>query len=173
MKAVVVERPHQVAYRDVETPVVGPGDVLVESRAAGLCRTDVEMMTGVFTDPHWVRFPVIPGHEWSGVVVEVGRDVGSVRPGDRVVCEGMIPCYACRRCKSGETHWCEPRSSSWRGNSARAMLPWRTAMVCRSKESWTSSWRRRARRRPLRSQRLSADREAVRCCSGSRARAER
>jgi len=107
MKAVVVERPHEVAYSDLEAPAVGPEDVLVESRAAGLCRTDVEMMTGVFTDPRWVRFPVIPGHEWSGVVVEVGPDVVSVAPGDRVVCEGMIPCYSCPPCKRGETHWCE------------------------------------------------------------------
>ncbi|MBV8219989.1 MAG: alcohol dehydrogenase catalytic domain-containing protein [Solirubrobacterales bacterium] len=107
MKAVVVERPHEVAYRDVEAPAVGPEDVLVESRAAGLCRTDVEMMTGVFTDPHWVRFPVIPGHEWAGVVAEVGRDVDAARPGDRVVCEGMIPCHSCPPCQRGETHWCE------------------------------------------------------------------
>jgi L-iditol 2-dehydrogenase len=107
MKAVVVERPHEVAYRDVEAPSVGPEDVLVESRAAGLCRTDIEMITGAFTDPHWVRFPVIPGHEWAGVVVEAGRDVDSVAPGDRVVCEGMIPCHACRPCQRGETHWCE------------------------------------------------------------------
>ncbi|MBV9414709.1 MAG: zinc-binding dehydrogenase, partial [Solirubrobacterales bacterium] len=45
--------------------------------------------------------------EWSGVVVETGRDVGTVAPGDRVVCEGMIPCYSCPPCKRGETHWCE------------------------------------------------------------------
>src|SRR5256885_1148122 len=107
MKAVVVERPHEVAYRDVEAPTVGPGDVLVQSRAAGLCRTDVEMMAGVFTDPHWVRFPLIPGHEWAGIVVEVGADVDSVHPGDRVVCEGMVSCYVCPRCKRGQTHWCE------------------------------------------------------------------
>jgi L-iditol 2-dehydrogenase len=107
MRAVVVERAHEVAYRELEAPAFGPGDVLVESRAAGLCRTDIEMMTGLFTDPRWVRFPVIPGHEWAGVVVEVGADVVSVRPGDRVVCEGMIPCHRCRRCRSGQTHWCE------------------------------------------------------------------
>ena len=62
MKAVVVERPDQVAYREVDAPAVGPDDVLVRSREAGLCRTDVEMMTGVFTDPRWVHLPVIPGH---------------------------------------------------------------------------------------------------------------
>jgi 2-desacetyl-2-hydroxyethyl bacteriochlorophyllide A dehydrogenase len=107
MKAVVVEAPNEVSYREVEAPAVGAGDVLVESRQAGLCRTDIEMMTGVFTDPRWVRFPVIPGHEWAGTVVEVGANVDSVRVGDRVVCEGFILCHRCRRCRSGETQWCE------------------------------------------------------------------
>jgi 2-desacetyl-2-hydroxyethyl bacteriochlorophyllide A dehydrogenase len=107
MKAVVVERPNEVSYREVEAPAVGAGDVLVASRAAGLCRTDIEMMTGVFTDPRWVRFPVIPGHEWAGTVIEVGANVESVHVGDRVVCEGFIVCNRCRRCRSGETHWCE------------------------------------------------------------------
>jgi 2-desacetyl-2-hydroxyethyl bacteriochlorophyllide A dehydrogenase len=107
MKAVVVERPNEVRYREVQEPAVGVGDVLVRSREAGLCRTDIEMMTGVFTDPRWVRFPVIPGHEWAGTVVEVGADVESVHVGDRVVCEGFIVCHRCPRCRSGETHWCE------------------------------------------------------------------
>jgi 2-desacetyl-2-hydroxyethyl bacteriochlorophyllide A dehydrogenase len=107
MKAVVVEAPNEVSYREVEAPAVGAGDVLVESRQAGLCRTDIEMMTGVFTDPRWVRFPVIPGHEWAGTVVDVGANVDSVRVGDRVVCEGFILCHRCRRCRSGETQWCE------------------------------------------------------------------
>ena len=107
MKAVVVEGPHAVSYREVEAPAIGPGDVLVKSHEAGLCRTDIEMMTGVFTDPRWVRFPVIPGHEWAGTVLEVGASVESVHVGDRVVCEGFIVCNRCRRCRSGETHWCE------------------------------------------------------------------
>jgi 2-desacetyl-2-hydroxyethyl bacteriochlorophyllide A dehydrogenase len=107
MKAVVVERPHEVRYREVEAPAVGAGDVLVASRQAGLCRTDIEMMTGAFTDPRWVRYPVIPGHEWAGTVVEVGSSVDAVRVGDRVVCEGFITCNRCRRCRSGDTHWCE------------------------------------------------------------------
>jgi threonine dehydrogenase-like Zn-dependent dehydrogenase len=89
MKAVVVARPNEVAYREVDAPA------------------DIEMMTGVFTDPRWVRFPVIPGHEWAGTVVEVGTNVTSVGIGDRVVCEGFIVCHRCRRCRSGETHWCE------------------------------------------------------------------
>jgi 2-desacetyl-2-hydroxyethyl bacteriochlorophyllide A dehydrogenase len=107
MKAVVVERAHEVRYREVEAPAVGADDVLVASRQAGLCRTDIEMMTGVFTDPRWVRYPVIPGHEWAGTVVEVGPSVDSVRVGDRVVCEGFVTCNRCSRCRSGETQWCE------------------------------------------------------------------
>ena len=107
MKAVVVERPRQVAYREVDAPAVGPDDVLVSSREAGLCRTDIEVMTGIFTDPRWVHFPVIPGHEWSGTVVDVGANVESVRVGDRVVCEGLIGCHRCAPCRRGDTHWCE------------------------------------------------------------------
>jgi L-iditol 2-dehydrogenase len=107
MKAVVVEGPHEVRYREVEAPAVAADDVLVASRQAGLCRTDIEMMTGAFTDPRWVRYPVIPGHEWAGTVVEVGSSVDSVHAGDRVVCEGFITCNRCPRCRSGETHWCE------------------------------------------------------------------
>jgi L-iditol 2-dehydrogenase len=107
MKAVVVERPHQVSYRDVDEPAVGADDVLVASREAGLCRTDIEVMTGIFTDPRWVHFPVIPGHEWAGTVVEVGANVESVQSGDRVVCEGLIGCHRCAPCRRGETHWCE------------------------------------------------------------------
>jgi 2-desacetyl-2-hydroxyethyl bacteriochlorophyllide A dehydrogenase len=107
VKAVVVERPHVVAYGEVESPVCGPDDVLVRSHAAGLCRTDVEIITGVFTDPRWVRFPCIPGHEWSGTVAEAGANVDDLRPGERVVCEGMIPCHRCVRCRTGRTHLCE------------------------------------------------------------------
>ena len=107
MKAVIVDGPGRVEYREVAAPAIGGDDVLVGSREAGLCRTDIEMMTGAFTDPHWVRFPVIPGHEWAGTVVEVGANVDSVRAGDRVICEGMISCSRCRSCRRGETHWCE------------------------------------------------------------------
>jgi 2-desacetyl-2-hydroxyethyl bacteriochlorophyllide A dehydrogenase len=107
MRAVVFDAPNEVAYREVPEPAVGAGEVLVRSRAAGLCRTDIEMMTGVFSDPRWVRFPLIPGHEWAGTVVAVGAGVDSVGVGDRVVSEGFIVCHRCRRCRAGETQWCE------------------------------------------------------------------
>jgi 2-desacetyl-2-hydroxyethyl bacteriochlorophyllide A dehydrogenase len=107
MQAVVIERAHQVVLRELEPPAIGPGDVLVQSREAGLCRTDIEMMTGEFTDPRWVHLPVVPGHEWAGTVVELGADVHSLQLGDRVVCEGFVTCMRCPRCRAGDTHWCE------------------------------------------------------------------
>jgi L-iditol 2-dehydrogenase len=106
MKAVLVERPHDVAYVELERPVAGPGEVVVRSHVAGICRTDLEMIEGALTDPRWVRFPLVPGHEWSGTVFELGEGVGDLGVGDRVVCEGMIPCNRCPRCKEGATHLC-------------------------------------------------------------------
>ncbi|HEY8774347.1 MAG TPA: alcohol dehydrogenase catalytic domain-containing protein, partial [Gaiellaceae bacterium] len=106
MRAVVIERPHEVVYREVETPVCGPGDVLVRSRFAGVCRTDIEVLEGAL-DRRWVRYPCIPGHEWSGIVEEVGIDVADLESGDRVVCEGFCYCGMCRRCRAGDTHLCE------------------------------------------------------------------
>ncbi len=106
MRAVVIERPHEVVYGEVETPVCGPGDVLVRSRFAGVCRTDIEVLEGAL-DRRWVRYPCIPGHEWSGIVEEVGSHVGDLEPGDRVVCEGFCYCGTCRRCRAGDTHLCE------------------------------------------------------------------
>ena len=106
MRAVVIEGPHEIAYREVETPEPGPGDVLVRSRLAGLCRTDLEVLEGEL-DRRWVTYPCIPGHEWSGVVEAVGETVADLAPGDRVVCEGFCYCGVCRRCRAGETNLCE------------------------------------------------------------------
>jgi threonine dehydrogenase-like Zn-dependent dehydrogenase len=106
VKAVVIERPHEVAFEEVETPSCGPSDVLVRSRFAGLCRTDVEVLEGEL-DLRWVRYPCIPGHEWSGVVEAVGEAVTDLTPGARVVCEGYCYCGVCRRCRAGDTHLCK------------------------------------------------------------------
>ena len=105
MRAIVIEQPNVVALRDVETPTPGPGEVRVRSVRAGVCRTDLDIVTGAL-DPRWVRFPVVPGHEWSGVIDSVGEGVTGVEPGERVVCEGNIPCLRCPRCRAGDTHLC-------------------------------------------------------------------
>jgi L-iditol 2-dehydrogenase len=102
----VIERPGAVALRELDAPICGPDDVVVRSRAAGVCRTDLEVLRGEL-DPRWVRYPCVPGHEWSGEIVDVGDSVDGLSVGDRVVCEGMIPCGRCRRCAAGDTNLCE------------------------------------------------------------------
>ena len=102
----MINAPHEIDFLEVETPEPGPGDVLVRSRLAGLCRTDLEVLEGEL-DRRWVTYPCIPGHEWSGVVEAVGETVADLAPGDRVVCEGFCYCGVCRRCRAGETNLCE------------------------------------------------------------------
>jgi threonine dehydrogenase-like Zn-dependent dehydrogenase len=105
VRAIVIEAPHEIALRELEKPEPGPGDVRVRSVRAGVCRTDLDIANGTL-DPRWVRFPVVPGHEWSGVVDAVGVGVTGVDVGQRVVCEGNIPCGRCDRCRAGDTHLC-------------------------------------------------------------------
>jgi threonine dehydrogenase-like Zn-dependent dehydrogenase len=111
----------------VDLPVVGPGpgEVLVQVGAAGICGSDVELFDG--TRPaEYVRYPVVPGHEWAGTVVAVGDDAAGVNKvaggasadtsagagaglsvGDRVVAQGFRNCGRCPRCREGATNLCE------------------------------------------------------------------
>lgn len=105
MRAIVIDHPNAVELREIETPSPGPGEVRVRSVLAGVCRTDLDIIAGAL-DSRWVRFPVVPGHEWSGVVDAIGEGVTSVEKGQRVVCEGNIGCMSCARCRAGDTHLC-------------------------------------------------------------------
>lgn len=80
-----------------------PEDVLIEVRACGLCGTDPAILEG----RHPSSEPVILGHEYGGVVVQVGRAVGAVKPGDHVVVDPNIKCGQCRFCRSGKQNLCE------------------------------------------------------------------
>jgi D-arabinose 1-dehydrogenase-like Zn-dependent alcohol dehydrogenase len=70
LKAIVIDGPYKIEFREVEQLRCGPDDVLIRSAKAGLCRTDLEILRGEVPDS-WVRYPVIPGHEWSGTVAEI------------------------------------------------------------------------------------------------------
>ncbi len=69
-------------------PTIGPDEVLVAARSVGVCHSDIDLLEGRYIIPF--TYPIIPGHEWSGEVVEVGADVTSFSPGDRVVGECVI-----------------------------------------------------------------------------------
>lgn len=88
MKALVFEEPGRAAVREVDVPAIGPDEVLVRSRNVGICHSDFELYEGRYIIP--VSYPIIPGHEWSGEVAEVGSAVTTFRPGDRVVGECVV-----------------------------------------------------------------------------------
>ena len=89
-------------HDDVEAVGFGPGRVRVRIRATGLCHSDLSAMNGVLPQPA----PFVPGHEGAGEIIDVGDNVGHVKPGDRVVLCWLPACGACPACKRGQTELC-------------------------------------------------------------------
>ena len=89
------------------------GEVLVEIKATGVCHTDAFTLSG--DDPEGL-FPAILGHEGAGVVVEIGAEVSSLRPGDHVIPLYTPECRQCDYCLSGKTNLCQAiRETQGRG----------------------------------------------------------
>jgi L-iditol 2-dehydrogenase len=88
MKAVQFQDIDKLTLADVDVPRIGADEVLVALRSVGICHSDFELLEGRYIIPF--GYPIIPGHEWSGQIAEVGRDVTGFAPGDRVVGECVI-----------------------------------------------------------------------------------
>jgi L-iditol 2-dehydrogenase len=88
VKALTIERPGTANVLDLDRPEIGPDEMLIESKAVGVCHSDFELLNGTYIIP--IDYPTIPGHEWSGEVAEVGPQVKDFKPGDRVVGECVI-----------------------------------------------------------------------------------
>ncbi|WP_326625893.1 MULTISPECIES: zinc-dependent alcohol dehydrogenase [unclassified Streptomyces] len=104
-RSVTIERPGEHRLTSGPVPEPGPGEVRVRVAAAGICMSDREVYDG-HRDPAYVRYPVVPGHEWSGVVDALGAGVDPALLGRRTVAEGFRSCGSCERCRSGETSLC-------------------------------------------------------------------
>ena len=104
MKAVrLVEIGQPLEMQEIPVPPLGPQDVLVRVKAAGICHSDVHYRAG--TSP--VRdVPVTPGHEVAGVIEEVGADVTTVSPGDRVCLHYLVTCGHCHYCNMDREQFC-------------------------------------------------------------------
>jgi threonine 3-dehydrogenase len=92
--------------RDVPIPTIGPHDVLIKVRACSICGTDLHIY-------HWdpwaqnrIHPPLIVGHEFSGDVVDIGREVTTVKPGAFISAESHIVCNKCDECRTGNAHVC-------------------------------------------------------------------
>jgi (R,R)-butanediol dehydrogenase/meso-butanediol dehydrogenase/diacetyl reductase len=108
MKAAVLKKPGVLEVLSVPEPDPGPNEVKVKIAYCGICGTDPEIIEGRFIPPEWTPSTLkVPGHEASGVVVAVGKEVKRFRVGQRVACNFRSPCGACRYCRSGMENFCE------------------------------------------------------------------
>lgn len=105
MRAVRVERPGEIGMIRMERPRPGPGELLVRVASVGICGSDLEILDGHRPAPY-VRYPIVPGHEWAGTVVETGPGVEGIGTGDPIVAEGFRACGVCDRCKEGLSNLC-------------------------------------------------------------------
>ena len=102
MQSVVFKGPNRCVVESKPDPTPGPDDVIVKVKASGICGTDIHMFDGdIPTD-----YPMTPGHEFSGIVAEVGDSVDTVNVGDRVAVDPTLTCGACYYCKRGKPHFC-------------------------------------------------------------------
>ena len=96
-----------IELQEVPIPSPGPGQVLVKVQAASVCGTDLH----IFNWDPWaqgrIHPPLIPGHEFAGVVAGKGRDVTTVKEGDLVSAEMHVACGKCMQCRIGEAHICQ------------------------------------------------------------------
>lgn len=103
MKALVMEQPHAAVVKEVPYPSPKPGEVVIEVVQVGICGTDFHIFEGEFLSP----YPIIPGHEFSGVIHELGAGVEGFAIGDRVTADPSLFCGKCRYCLTNRGNQCE------------------------------------------------------------------
>lgn len=106
MKAVVVHGAGDIRYEDLPLPCPGPGEALIEMKAAGICSSDLPRALG---DAAYF-YPIVLGHEVAGQVAELGKEVKGARVGDRCAIAPLFPCWRCEWCQRGKYSLCEDYS---------------------------------------------------------------
>ena len=103
MKAAVLHEVNQpLQMEDIDVALPGPREVLVRTKASGVCHSDLHFVEGLYT----TTMPVVLGHEAAGIVEAIGSQVNYVSPGDRVICCLSVFCGQCERCTTGRPVLC-------------------------------------------------------------------
>jgi D-arabinitol dehydrogenase (NADP+) len=103
MLAAQILSPHKTRVTELQEPALKPDDVLIETKRAGICGTDLHIWDGSYA---LANYPVVPGHEFAGVVAAIGSEVKNFKPGDRVTADPNLPCNTCEFCKRGQFNQC-------------------------------------------------------------------
>lgn len=117
MKAVVIEKPGVLQVREVPMPAPEKNFVRIRVAACAICATDLEAIEGRIA----ANYPLIPGHEWSGIVDAVGEGVDTCWIGKRVIGSNDVVCCTCDACRSGNWRYCtEFKEIGFKQNGAYA-----------------------------------------------------
>ena len=103
MKAAVWNGPYDLSIKEVPRPSPASGEVLIRTKAVGICGSDREVFEGRFKQS---IPPLTLGHEGGGIVEEVGPDVQKLKKGDRVIVEAVLSCGQCENCQKGRYNLC-------------------------------------------------------------------
>jgi glycosyltransferase involved in cell wall biosynthesis len=111
-KAVVISGPNSSALQEVQIPEVKPGDVLIRTAYEAVCATDIEIYEGSlgYYKNGTAKYPIVPGHEFSGTIVEKGPNVNQAEIGDSVVVECIQSCGTCEACQKKNWIACSSRT---------------------------------------------------------------
>ncbi|MBN2580621.1 MAG: alcohol dehydrogenase catalytic domain-containing protein [Pirellulales bacterium] len=104
MRQAVMTEPGVIQVRDVPTPVPGPDEVLLRIRRIGICGSDMHVYHGV---QPFTKYPVVQGHEFSGVIEALGEGVEHFSPGTKATARPQVVCGRCRPCRRGDYNICD------------------------------------------------------------------
>jgi threonine dehydrogenase-like Zn-dependent dehydrogenase len=105
MKAMVLEEPRRLAYKDVPVPQIGDDEVLIKVKYCGICGSDWGSYTGKYKE-EVACLPLSTGHEFWGIVAQAGRNARGIGVGDRVAVDICLPCGTCYHCRRDEGLLC-------------------------------------------------------------------
>ncbi|MFQ5891100.1 MAG: alcohol dehydrogenase catalytic domain-containing protein, partial [Gemmatimonadota bacterium] len=110
-KAVVIHAPSRAGLEELELPEIKPGDVLIEVAYVGVCPMDLKIFDGSlgYYRSGRAKYPIVPGHEFSGRVVSAGANVKDLREGNPVVVECIQSCGCCPECLRSNWIGCSER----------------------------------------------------------------
>ncbi|HEX2921799.1 MAG TPA: alcohol dehydrogenase catalytic domain-containing protein [Bacteroidales bacterium] len=107
MKTMRLTGIRQMEMMDIPEPQIKDGnDVKIKMSVVGVCGSDIHYYTWGAIGSQVIKYPFTVGHEGAGIVVEVGKNVKRVKPGDKIAVDPAMPCFECDQCKVGRTHTC-------------------------------------------------------------------
>jgi len=102
-KAIIIDKPNKISLVDRNLSTLSEGEILIKVIASGICGTDLHILRGTYM----AKYPIIPGHEFSGIIEEVGSKISRFKIGDHVAIEPNISCDNCYNCLNNRQNFCQ------------------------------------------------------------------